>query len=310
VSFLLLASTRLSLPGFAAAALLLRGCPGDSPPVTQSRPAGGVLVREIQLHENTTRVRVIDVDLKAPGVRVEVAAEDIARREGRITGAAHSVSDWVERTGAVAGVNGGFFGERVGDAHLEIVGLLKMDGRVRSAPPPLRAKGAGVRYSRAALGFTSGNDPVIGWVTARPGDAQTLLAHSEPVLEGPGAEWKVREAVGCGPRLIRNGKAEVSYRGERLASPGRLPRTFVGYGGGRFVMCAATGLEFQECAELLMGYFRKAHDVPCAEAMCLDGGASTQAAWREGRGTRTDSPLNIPVPTALLVFQGSGRSPG
>jgi exopolysaccharide biosynthesis protein len=301
VSILLFTPARLFFPGIALAAVLLRGCPGEvSAPVRQAKAAPGVVIREVTLHEGTTRVRVIDADLSAPGVKVEIAADDIARRSGRVTGAAYSVADWVERTGAVAGVNGGFFGERVGD-HLEIVGLLKLDGRVRSAAPSYRAQGGSMRYSRAALGFTRENEPSIAWVGGRSGAPQMVLSYPEPVVAGSGDEWNVRQAVACGPRLIHDGKVEVTYRDERLASPGRLPRTFVGYGKDHLVLCAATGLEFQECAEFLARYFREAHDSPCLDGMCLDGGGSTQAAWRDGGEIRTDSPLNIEVPTAILV---------
>ena len=158
----------------------------------------------------------------------------------------------------------------------------------------------------------------MAWVTSRPGDPQALLRHAGP-LAAPGGPWEVSQALACGPRLVRSGKVAVSYREERLASPGPLPRTFLGYGGPggkptHLVLCAADGMEFQECASFLMEYFRRQYGAPCSEGMCLDGGSSTQAAWRQagGRqkpGARAEiavAPDNgTTVPTAILVYRDS-----
>ncbi len=253
-------------------------------------------------------VRVLDIDLNDPSLRVEVAVAEVARRDGRITGRAYSVPEWLEQTGAVAGINGGFFGETVAGDFKEILGLLQTSGRVRSVAPVHQARGSDTRYARAAVGFTGEGTPLIDWVTNRPGDDQRLRAHEAPEFKGAGQRWRVEQALGCGPRLIRGGKASVTYRGERLASPGRLPRTFLGYGGRkgaaeRLVLCAADGMEFAECAEFLLDYFARQYQAPCHEALCLDGGASTQAAWREkGRVTASPDP-GTTVPTAVLVHR-------
>ena len=269
----------------------------------------GVSIRQVKAGAAT--VRVIDVDLGAPGVRVDVAADDIALREGKVTGRVRTVPEWLEKTGAVAGINGGFFGKRVGDDYREVIGLLKLDGRVRSIAPTYHSTKTGEDYSRSAFGLTSTGRPYIDWVTSRPGSTQVLRSYSQPEVKGPGGSWEVEDAVACGPRLIANGKINVAYKGERLASPGLLPRTFLGHGlppgkARHLVLCTADGMEFEECARFVMEYFQRQHGAPCAEAMCLDGGGSTQAAWREksADGTRvTAEPLTAAsVPTAILVF--------
>jgi hypothetical protein len=265
--------------------------------------APGIVLRRFQ--RGISGVRVIDVDLSAP-VRVEVAAEEIAVRGGRITGAAHTVPDWLKATGAVAGINGGFFGETVTDRHKEIVGLLKRAGRVRVAAPTYRSRPERHAYARSALGFTRAGTPDIGWVISLPGDPQALRRHPEPQFNGAGVRWRVQDALACGPRLIRDGKVEVADRAERLVSRGMLPRTFVGYGGPQnryLALCTADAMEFTECAGFLAQYFRAHHNAPCAEAMCLDGGASTQTAWREGKEIRTEPVSGVTVPTALLVHR-------
>ena len=295
----LLTPLRLVLP-VAFGLLALRGCPGEpGKQVEEKRVHPAVVVRRVPVGDDASYVRVIDADLS--GARIEIAAEDIARRQNRITGRARSVADWVEHTGAMAGVNGGFFGEAAGPEHLEIVGLLKVDGRVRSAGPTYHSRSSGADYARSAFGIDANGRPRISWVTSRRGDPQALFSHAGAELHDRGTRWSVREAVACGPRLIREGAIEVSYRGERLASPGALPRTFLGFSDRRVVLAAATGMEFSDCAAFMKRYFREAHGEVCREAMALDGGASTQAAWRENGAIRTDSPLNIEVPTALLV---------
>jgi hypothetical protein len=301
---------RLLVLAALSLALTRLGCGNQRASVTApASVAPGVSLRQVKAGVAT--VRVIDVDLGVPGVRVDIAADDIAVREGRITGRARPVSEWLETTGAVAGVNGGFFGERVGDEFKEIVGLLKLDGRVRVAAPRYHSTQADADYSRSAFGVTQEGRPFIDWVTSRPGAPQSLRAHAKAEFSGPGSPWEVQDAVACGPRLIREGKVEVSFRGERLASPGQLPRTFVGHAqppgqARRLVLCAADGMEFEDCAQFLMEYFQRQYGVPCAEGMCMDGGSSTQVAWREraAEGTRITTELHssITVPTALVVY--------
>lgn len=266
--------------------------------------APGVTVRHAQV--GLSAVRVIDVDLGSGNTRVEVVAQEIRLRDGLVTGRARTLPDWLSATGAVAGVNGGFFGKTAGTEYKEIVGLLKQDGRVRAAAPLYRSRQSGERYSRSALGFTRLGTPRMAWVSSRPGKPSMLLSHPGPEVTEDAPSWTVQQAVACGPRLVRDGRVNITYRGERLASPGMLPRTFVGFGGGRekrhLVLCAADGMEFSGCAQFLMEYFRREHGVPCSEGMCMDGGASTQAAWREGGAIHTDPDPGTTVPTALLVF--------
>ncbi len=104
-------------------------------------PARGVRTHIVP--HGQARVAVIDVDLRARGVRVEVAASDIRVRAGVVSGRARTVEEWLRATGAVAGVNGGFFGKTIGDDFKEIVGLLKDAGRVRAAAPAYRSRRTG-----------------------------------------------------------------------------------------------------------------------------------------------------------------------
>jgi exopolysaccharide biosynthesis protein len=268
------------------------------------RVAPGIVLRRVT--HGLATVRVLDVDLSAPGVRVEIAADEIAVREGRITGRAYTVPDWLKKTGAAAGINGGFFGATLGE-HKEVVGLLKRQGRVRVAAPSYRSR-SGATYARSALGFTSAGEARMGWVTSRPGHPQQLRSHPAAEFSGSGTPWTVAQALACGPRLVRNGRPDVAARGERLASPGALPRTFLGFGGApgktHLVLCVTEGMEFADCARFLAEYFPRECGGPCREGMALDGGSSTQMAWRERGRITADPDPGVTVPTAVLVYSG------
>lgn len=273
--------------------------------------APGVTTR--QLSQGLATVRVIDVDLSRPGVRVQVAADEIGFRERLITGRARTVEEWVGNRKAVAGINGGFFGKTVGDGHKEIVGLLKLAGRVRVAAPVYRSRPEKIPYARSAFGLTEEGRPRMAWVTSRPGDPQALRSHREPQFKDGSTAWTVRQALACGPRLIHNGKTEITARGERLVSRGALPRTFLGYSVGRngkpghLALCTSDALEFEDCARFLTDYFRRYHGTVCQEAMALDGGASTQAVWKESGSVKTQFATGVTVPTAILVFSSSSQ---
>lgn len=297
------------LASLACAALVgsAQGChvPKGAPTAADVTVVPGVVVRKMEVDGSS--VRVVDVALAQPGIRVGIAAEDVARRGGLITGVSRTVPEWLTATGAVAGINGGYFGQKPDLKHKEIVGLLKQDGRVRAAAPIYHSTKTGRDYSRSALGFTERGVPQLAWVTSRVGNVQELRAHAAPELSGAGTPWAVRQALACGPRLIRDGKIEVSFKGERLASPGALPRTFLGFGGAtgkrHLLLCAADAMEFEECARFLQGYFERAYGAPCTDAMCMDGGSSTQAAWRENGAVTADPDPSTTVPTAILVYK-------
>jgi exopolysaccharide biosynthesis protein len=281
-------------------------------PVTGKRAAaddGKRLAKGITLYQvkhRASTMRALRIDLAEPGVRVEIAAEDIAFREGRITGRAHSIPDWIARKGATAGINGGFFGESVGKEFKEIVGLCKIEGKVRSAGPTFRSKRTGKSYVHSAFGLTRETEARIGWVNSVKGSPQSLRSHSAPEISGRGEEWSVWQAIGCGPRLVSDEKADVAALRERLMSTGELPRTFLGIGGEgkrrRLVLAIADGAEFDTCAAFMLDFFRTRCGVPCRAAMALDGGASTAMAWREGKTVDVSPPLSATVPTAILVY--------
>jgi hypothetical protein len=282
-----------------------------------------------QLHHRWSRVSLLDVDLTCPGVRVEVmAAHPTLRRSDCADGAARTVAQWCRGSGALGGVNGGFFGRELTGGRKEIVGLLKLEGELygraprhwdrrgstvsHSGPGPLAVRSEieaprPIAYAHSALGFNREGRPAIDWVTSDPRRPRRLLAYPAPEGLRDGSPWDVESGLSGGPRLIARGHVAVSDRAERLASSGLLPRTFVAYaaqaGEPRYmVMGVATAMTFQDAARFLDGYFRRFHGLACTEAMSLDGGPSSQLAYRADGALYEAQASDTTVPTCLLVF--------
>jgi len=149
--------------------------------------------------------------------------------------------------------------------------------------------------------------PAIDWVSSDPREPRRLLAYAQPEGLRAGLPWEVDSGLSGGPRLIARGHLTVSDRSERLASAGLLPRTFVGYatraGVPRYmVLGVATAMTFQDVAQFLDLYFRRFHGLPCAEAMSMDGGPSSQLSYRADGALSEAQASDVTVPTCLLVF--------
>lgn len=295
------------------------GCRHPSPPATAApgpatdELAVGVVHRALPTGDGQG-IDLIDVDLGRASVTIGVATEGVKMVRGSVTGAAYTPHEWLDRTGALAAVNGGYFGAEVAPGRKEFVGLLVQGGRVRHAAPPLEGHGSAAvpagRYVRSAFGVTRAGAPAIAWAATEPGRPQSLRAYARPAATRlrPDGVWRAETAVGCGPRLIRGGRVVTTDRLERLVSPGPEPRTFVAYDrgpGGRpahFVLGMASGMAYRDLADWLRGYFPQYDHTPAADAMCLDGGASTQLSYRQGGAVRSPRETGVTVPDAVVLL--------
>lgn len=280
-------------------------------------PEGSPLV-----HGTHSDALVLDVDLKSPRVRIRIAADQpIQRSGGRAFAVAHTVRDWCEKQNALGGINGGFFGVTDGDMK-QAQGLLVVQGQVygqgrwvRSTRKPEEA------FVRCALGFSGQGVPHIGWVTSNADNRMQVF--DRPLAPAAHHGWHVSSAVACGPRLIAQGTLKITDHEERLMSPSALPRTFVAYdidGKGahavphHLVMGIAMEMTYNDVATFLQAYFQKQHGAVCAEAMCLDGGSSSQLVFRNPQAAGNKAvpslqadpwidtrPSHVSVPTAILI---------
>ncbi len=123
------------------------------------------------------------------------------------------------------------------------------------------------------------------------------------------AEMGITQAVGGGPRLIRDGRIEISTEMEQFkpdVAIGRAPRTAIGIAGdGTVLLVAVSGrqstVSIGMTLEELAGFMR---ELGAVEAMNLDGGGSTTLV-------ADGAVLNFPsdgrerkVGTAILIFVG------
>ncbi len=260
---------------------------------------------------------IIDVDLRTKGVRVQLATDSPARsKHGGVYGEAHTVLDWCKLNHAIGGINGGYFGASDG-SRKQIEGLLIADSEVLAIGSRIRStRKVGESYVRCALGFDTFGKPRIGWATASHQPA--LQIYTSPLSRNISRTVRVSSGVSCGPRLVANSEIHITDRQERLVSEPALPRTFVAYDVAsdarhtpvHMVIGIGMELTYADTAQFLMHYFKNMHAAKCAEAMCLDGGASSQLVFATPVGdgnekrarTLVDTrPSLVTVPTALLV---------
>ena len=279
--------------------------------------APGVIHRAIPVGDGG--VDVIEVDLTRSRAKLTVQTEGILRAGGGVVGQARTPHEWLTRTGALAAVNGGYFGPYEDSAgRKDFVGLLVQKGRVRHAAPPLHGAGSAAikrgQYVRSAFGLLADGTPSIVWAATDSGSPQSLHAYAAP-MGGRGAVWPVWDAVGCGPTLISAGRVSVTQSSERLASPGARPRTFVAYDGPpghprHFVFGIASGMTFPALAAFLRDYFPRCTQSAAQAAMCLDGGASTQLSYRLNGEVQSPMETGMTVPDALVLLPGEHKDEG
>jgi hypothetical protein len=273
-------------------------------------PEGSALVRGTR-----SDALLLDVDLRTPGIHIDIAAEQVAKQPGgAVVGMAHTVRDWCVQRHALGGINGGFFGKTFGESK-EVMGLLMTDGQVRNAGRKVQSpNNPANHFVRAALGFTSAGTPRIGWLTSDRDNG--VHAVNQPLNPTGNQVWNLRSALACGPRLIADGIVVITDRQERLVSPRSLPRTFVAYdveGTGRnarprhLVLGVGMEMTFADVAACMQRYFRTVHHTECADALCLDGGSSSQLIYHDPQKPLAQDayidarPGFVTVPTALLI---------
>jgi Phosphodiester glycosidase len=302
----LLASFALSLSCLAPMTLVL-GTRDESVVVVPPRGgAHGVVYRRRAYR--CARVDLLDVDLDTPGVSVRVhARRPVPGAGGWGVGDAFTLPVWCRLTGAVGGINGGFFGQEIAPGRKEVIGLLQLDGRVQAPAALYRSRGnRRITYAHSAFGVGGDGRPLIDWVVSDRRDRRRLLCYPRPEGLHDGRPWGARSALAGGPRLIHQGRVAVAARAERLASPGALPRTFVGYavsrkGARHLVLATASAFAYADAACFLREYFVREYGVACEEATCLDGGPSSQLAYRSGHAVRSGLETDTAVPTCVLV---------
>ena len=247
--------------------------------------------------------------VRAWAVVLDGPALDVA-----VADSAQGASAFASAPGACAAVNAGYFDVGTG----EPVGLVVDEGEVRASAFREMVRGdLAYPVVRGAVGVTEAGRVEIGWAGDEGGRVyRTDRPHPNrpggPSVVGlVGEPWSVRDAVGAGPVLLRDGRAVVTSDAEVFfgtAIPARRhPRSAVGTApDGRVWLVvvdgrqpASRGATLGELALLMRG-------LGARDALNLDGGGSSALAVRAGGAVvRLNRPTGYdverPVATALVA---------
>jgi len=139
------------------------------------------------------------------------------------------------------------------------------------------------------------------------GDEVRLSVRMEPEV------GEIREAVGGGPRLVRNGVVSVEHLQERFSNSfasRRHPRTGVGIRDGTLALVtvdgrqpgSSDGMTLYEFAELFL-------ELGCTQAMNFDGGRSTTMVVRDRVVNSPSSGVPRAAANALALFSAAPSGP-
>lgn len=200
-----------------------------------------------------------------------------------------TISSMLKRTGALAGVNGGFFASAGGP-----LGLVYKDDK-------LMAPEVGRRPPRSGLAITKDGTALFG----RP------IANGKTVKDLDGGDWSnLSMALGAGPRLIKDGQTKITSKEEELGPGGnditRLAARSLAalLNNGKLMLATITGYrdnhsqgaKFEATTEWLKS-------TGAQQAVNFDGGASVDMVIdslivSDGPASTT---AEKPVGTAVLV---------
>lgn len=198
-------------------------------------------------------------------------------------GAGYTLKEHIEKSGAIAGVNGGKYEDKGG---LGIggwpEGIVVADGKLRMGSP-------GVMFD--VYGFTKDNVLVVGRMDA-------------PYAMSIG----VRDAVSFGPTLIVNGKA-AKYSG---SSGGLNPRTAIGQrADGAVLLLVIEGRKTSSMGATMADLIDVMQQYGAVNAANLDGGMSS-AMWYNGEELVSSSSIrqSRKMPTAFVVMPKAASNNG
>jgi hypothetical protein len=251
------------------------------------------------------RAWMIDVDLTNPLLAVRP-----------YIGTGATAAPFLESVGALAGVNGGFFGGGVSYSAVVYPNEL----RAQNIQSVTRSNGT-YTVTRSFFGLDVRRQPSVHWIYHFSPSLSDLYRFAQPTQNTPTviAPAPIRAdgvpfdsllaGIGGGPTLVKGGLKHVTYDEEAFFGSGvsgelQNPRTAVGYTSQKHVVmlvadgrqAASNGVTLDDLAGIMIS-------LGCLEAMNLDGGGSTQMAARTAAGYQyVDVPSESrAVPTVFAV---------
>jgi hypothetical protein len=267
----------------------------------------------------TKRVYYIEVDMNNPDYIVHPY----------LTNSATTTSNFSANVGAIAAINGGFFGGSGSTASsvsaLLEPGVLKARNDA-TVPRVVNNVPTNIPITRAFLGLNQDRSASIDWIYHYGNTPQDIFYFDNPTPNTPtfvaptpvksegNAYDQLLMGIGGGPVLIKNGEIRVTYDEEGFYGGSGLDgnltrmRSAVGYTeDGRLIMLVVesgtnvngvfvSGLALIDLAQVMF-------NLGCVEAMNLDGGGSSTMVIGNELVHRTQGGLTTQrqVPTILAV---------
>jgi hypothetical protein len=276
---------------FAACALATLVAPRNAAPGPFLwKPLAFDLPPSIQVHEgvarndlgDTFRAWRAEIDLKDRSLRATPSL--VQTPSGR-----EKPSTQAQKVNALVAINGGYF-DVVGNP-AKTYSLVLSEGRVLC--PNVEKVGRGGKtyfVTRSAFGITKDRKFDVAWVGNHSGKTyrfasprlKPIVNSSDPSPEYSGTEvWPVETAIGGGPRLVHNGKIEITYREELFPGAGfpddaNYSRAAIGGTKDGRIVLFVTGVKGSDesLGLTLRQLASEMKTLGCEEAMNLDGGGS------------------------------------
>ena len=263
----------------------------------------------------------VDIDWNDKNVEARAALSDAPRGKA-------SASSMARKSGAQVAINGGYFD--MSSVPARTFSLVQSDARVLAKNIAVVPRGA-LRFpvTRSAFGIAPDRTLHIDWI-AQLGDS--IYAYDEaaphridfvappPTQSSPrGARlWKMQQALGAGPTLLKNGAPLDSYENEVFWQSGfprdePYTRAAIGFTAKNKIVLFATdgraatrniGLTLSELTQTLQS-------LGCTDAMNLDGGGS-ETLVVNGRAINHPSDGREREITSILGFSArdfAGKTP-
>lgn len=243
----------------------------------------------VQLYEGTRPSPA----LKAWYIEVDLSVAEIGLVPYLAENGTETVTEFSKRIGAIAAINGGYFGGN--SSYSTVVQPGKLLSRNVGS---LNRNNRSYPVIRSAFSIAKNRDMAVDWIYHFGSTTDDIYRFNQPMgytngssdlpLAAPnkntGEAFNMYMGIGGGPILVKGDSVHVSYNEEIFWGSGvglsnRDPRTAVGYtADGRAILLvtdgrqvASQGFSLPEMAQVMI-------DLGCTEAINLDGGGSSQMA--------------------------------
>ncbi|MGY5851305.1 phosphodiester glycosidase family protein [Salegentibacter sp. F14] len=208
--------------------------------------------------------------LRAMYAEIDLSDKNLKLRSLGSNSIRETTKETYERGNGILAINGGYFSSN------SSVSLIVEDGE-------MIAYGPTENLVRGAFGMHGGKPEVV-WTNSKNKEGYPKK-FEKPDLNAESQTWRVSQAVGGGPVLLKNGKIKLTDKEEGFSGSHlqRHPRTAIGYKDDNSLIMmvvdgrqqASAGVSLPELAQLML-------EVGALEAINLDGGdSSTMVASEE-----------------------------